>query len=141
MSADTSKQIVWKWMEAYNRHDASALTSLYDESATNTQWPWARRVDGRDAVRSTYERTFRAFPDIHAVAEEVFDAGEHAILEWTFSGTMRGDFAGHTPSGRRFEMRGCEVFFIRSGRIVAQRGYWDKATMFDQLGLRSGAPS
>jgi steroid delta-isomerase-like uncharacterized protein len=128
-------------MEAYNRHDAVAASSLYDEGATNTQWPWASRVDGRDAVRSTFERTFRAFPDIHVVANSLLDAGEHAVLEWTFSGTMRGEFAGHPPSGRRFVMRGCEVFLVRRARIVAQRGYWDKATMFDQLGLGNGAPS
>lgn len=68
-------------------------------------------------------------------AENLVESGEYAVLEWTFSGSMRGDFAGHPPSGRPFIMRGCEVFLVRGGRILAQRGYWDKATMFEHLGL------
>lgn len=136
MITQTPEQVVSRWLEAYNAHGIEAAAALYDEAATNTQWPWARVIHGREAIQSTFERTFTAFPDIQVTTEQLIVSGESAVLEWVFSGTMRGPFAGHPPTGRRFEMHGCEVFLVRGGRISEQRGYWDKATMFEQLGLR-----
>ena len=46
-----------------------------------------------------------------------------------------GEFAGHAPTGRSFTLRGCGFFQIVDGKIRSQRGYWDRATWFNQLGL------
>jgi limonene-1,2-epoxide hydrolase len=32
-------------------------------------------------------------------------------------------------------LRGCGFFQIVDGKIRSQRGYWDRATWFNQLGL------
>ena len=32
-------------------------------------------------------------------------------------------------------MGGCGVFHVVNGKIKLQRGYWDKATWFRQLGI------
>ena len=77
----------------------------------------------------------RAFPDGHSEIEQTFEDGEWVIVEWTFGGTMRGEFAGHAPTGRRFMLRGCELFHVTEGKIRLQRGYWDRATWFSQLEL------
>jgi pimeloyl-ACP methyl ester carboxylesterase len=39
------------------------------------------------------------------------------------------------PTGRTFTLRGCGFFQIVDGKIRSQRGYWDRATWFNQLGL------
>jgi limonene-1,2-epoxide hydrolase len=44
--------------------------------------------------------------------ENIFEDGEWAILEW------------RDPLG----LRGCGFFHVIDGRIVFQRGYWDKLT-------------
>ena len=86
-------------------------------------------------MQETYERVFRAFPDVHVTAEHIVAQGDHLVVEWTFTGTMKGAFAGRSPTGNRFHFRGCEVFEVEGGKIRAQRGYWDKATLFNQLGI------
>jgi len=56
-------------------------------------------------------------------------------MEWRLGGTFRGEFAGHASTGCSFTLRGCEFFQVTDGKIRVQRGYWDKATWFRQLGL------
>jgi predicted ester cyclase len=56
------------------------------------------------------------------------------MLEWFGGGTWRGEFAGMAPNGRTFTLRGCGFFYV-TGKIGFQRGYFDKATWFAQLGI------
>jgi len=50
--------------------------------------------------------------------ESLFEDGEWAILEW------------RDPLG----LRGCGFFHVVAGRIVFQRGYWDKLSFLRQHG-------
>jgi len=139
MKTDRSpRQIALMWVAAYNSHDADAAAALYADDVTNTQMPWGKTVEGREAMRSTYLKVFQAFPDIHLEVENLLEGDQWVVVEWRFSGTMQGEFAGHAPNGNTFNMKGCEVFQITDGKIHVQRGYWDKATMFSQLKLDSG---
>lgn len=139
MSEQTPKQVVMKWLSAYNSHDPDAAAALYHENVTNIQLPWAKPVQGREAMRATYLKVFQAFPDIRVEIDNLLETGPWAVIEWRFSGTMRGEFAGHLPNNRAFNMRGCELFQIVAGKILIQHGYWDKATMFDQLAINAGS--
>ncbi|HMV44020.1 MAG TPA: ester cyclase [Leptospiraceae bacterium] len=133
MSNPSPKEIIHQWIEAYNSHNPEQASSLYDLNVINTQFPWGKSVQGKDAMRNTYINIFKAFPDIHIQAENILETKDWAIVEWRFSGTMKGDFAGHPPNHNVFDMNGCEMFQIANGKIIIQHGYWDKATMFTQL--------
>ena len=56
------------------------------------------------------------------------------MLEWFGGGTRRGELAGMASNGRSFTLRGCGFFYV-TGKIGFQRGYFDKATWFAQLGI------
>lgn len=129
------KQVAQKWIKVYNSHDPDSAASLYDDKVINTQLPWGKTVEGKEGMRMTYVNVFRAFPDIFIEAENIFEEGSWVVVEWNFSGTMKGDFAGHSANNNKFNMKGCEIFKIENEKIVIQRGYWDKATMFSQLKL------
>lgn len=92
-------------------------------------------MSGKAAIRNTYEHTFDCFGDIALRVEALMTEGATAAIQWEFSGTMRGEFAGHQPTGRRFKLRGCEVLRFSDCRVIEQSGYWDRATLFRQLGL------
>lgn len=128
-------QIIYKWQTAYNNHDSDKATALYRENVINTQHPWPNPVLGRVAMKKTYDNIFNAFPDIHIEIEHLVEQGLWVVAEWRFGGTMKGTFASHKPTNKTFDMRGCEIFQIIDGKIHEQHGYWDKATMFAQLGL------
>lgn len=135
MSDHSVHQIVHAWLRAYNAHDVDALMGCYAEDATNLQHPWGRTVRGRAAIRSIYERTFSCFPDIAIELQAVTADGLTAAVQWLFTGTMIGEFAGHQPTGRRFHLYGCEILRLSDQKVVEQIGYWDRTAMFGQLGL------
>ena len=102
------RQLVEKWVEAFNRADSDALASLYAESAINHQVAEAT-VAGRAAIRDMFAAGFAAATMV-CIVENIFEDGEWAILEW------------RDPLG----LRGCGFFHVVTGEIVFQRGYWDK---------------
>lgn len=113
----TPRALVREWVEAFNRGDADALANLYAEDAVNHQVAEAP-VHGRAAIREMLASGFAAARMV-CIVEQVFEDGEWAILEW------------RDPLG----LRGCGFFHVVAGRIVFQRGYWDKLTFLRQHGL------
>jgi len=132
---DTPLEVVQDWVAAYNRRDAQAAAELYYEDATNFQVALGDPTVGRKAILEDLLSFFQAFPDNLTHAENLFEDGEWAILEWSGGGTWRGEFAGTAPNGRSFTLRGCGFFHVLDGKIRFQRGYFDKATWFGQLGI------
>jgi limonene-1,2-epoxide hydrolase len=102
------KELVIAWVDAFNRGDADALSSFYDENATNHQVAEGP-VQGRAAIREMFSKGFAA-TEMICIVENLFQDGEWAILEW------------RDPKG----LRGCGFFHVVGNRIVFQRGYWDK---------------
>lgn len=111
------RDLVNRWVEAFNRIDIEALMALYDEEATNHQVA-AEPAVGREAIRKLFESAF-AQADMECIVDHVFQDGEWAILEW------------RDPLG----LRGCGFFHVVDDKIVFQRGYWDKLTFLRLQGL------
>ena len=135
---DEPREVVAAWVEAFNRRDAHAAAALYHEDAVNWQIAAGEPAVGRPAIVDGLLAFFQAFPDNYTHVESLYQDGEWAILEWSGGGTWRGEFAGLPPNGRAFRLRGCGFFHVVAGQIKLQRGYWDKATWFGQLGIPLG---
>lgn len=117
------RDVVLEWVEAFNRRDAEAVAALYHEDAVNLQVAAGEPTVGRQAMRDGFAYFFRAFPDNYTMPVNLFEDGEWAILEWTGGGTWQGEFAGHAPNGRAFEIQGCVFLQVVAGKIQFQRGY------------------
>ena len=113
----TPKDVVQRWIAAFNSADAEALAALYDDDAINHQVA-NEPVVGKAAIRAMFEREF-ATAEMTCIPEALFEDGEWAILEWK------------DPNG----LRGCGFFQIRDEQIVFQRGYWDKLSFLKLHGL------
>lgn len=131
----TPKQVLTEWADAFNRRDAVAAAALYHENAINLQVAVGEPIQGRVAMLENFDGFFHAFPDSYTHVEHIFEDGEWAIIEWSGGGTFLGEFAGLKPTGKTFTLRGCGFFHIVDGQIRFQRGYWDKATWFGQIGV------
>ncbi|MGN6178437.1 MAG: nuclear transport factor 2 family protein [Mucilaginibacter sp.] len=103
-----SKEILLKWIDAFNRADVEALTALYSNDAVNHQVA-NEPVEGKAAIRQMFINEFAA-AEMVCIPENIFEDGEWAIMEWK------------DPKG----LRGCGFFHVVDGKIVFQRGYWDK---------------
>jgi len=104
------KEVVQKWIIAFNNRDNEGLAALYSETAINHQVV-NDPVMGKNAIKKMFEEGF-ALAQMICVPENIFQDGEWAILEWK------------DPLG----LRGCGFFQIVDGKIIFQRGYWDKSS-------------
>jgi limonene-1,2-epoxide hydrolase len=111
------KEVVRAWVDAFNRADAATLAEMYSSDAVNHQVA-EEPVVGQAAIRSMFVNGF-ARTKMVCIVEHIFQDGEWAILEW------------RDPLG----LRGCGFFHVVAGKIVLQRGYWDKLSFLRQHGL------
>jgi limonene-1,2-epoxide hydrolase len=108
----TPRQVLQKWIDAFNLADTEAISALYHPNAVNHQVA-NEPVTGREAIRQMFATEF-ANAEMVCIPENIFEDGEWAILEWK------------DPKG----LRGCGFFHIKDGRIIFQRGYWDKLSFY-----------
>ena len=106
------KEVVCKWVDAFNDHDVEAIVSLYHDNAINHQVT-NEPVIGIEAIREMFTTEFTT-ADMTAIVD-----GQWAILEW------------RDPLG----LRGCGFFHVVNGKILFQRGYWDKLSFLKQHNL------
>ena len=102
------KELIMKWVEAFNKGDADLVADFYADDAVNHQIA-NEPVKGKSAIKEMFRSEFSQ-AEMTCIIENIFVDGDWAILEWK------------DPLG----LRGCGFFQIINEKIVFQRGYWDK---------------
>jgi len=125
-------------LNAYNEKNwdkarASLLPdSVYDEVGTG------RKVQGVNEILALWQGWARAIPDSRATINNELTFGNTAVLELTWRGTHTGPLQTPTgelaPTGKRIELRACQVIEVSGDRTKVIRQYFDMATMLKQLG-------
>lgn len=111
------KEILEKWIDAFNNADINALTDLYADNAINHQVA-NKPVIGKQTIRQMFVDEFSK-AEMVCIPENIFQDKEWVILEWK------------DPKG----FRGCGFFQMQNGKIVFQRGYWDKLSFLKSHNL------
>jgi steroid delta-isomerase-like uncharacterized protein len=111
-------------LDAFNRHDLDAIMSHFADDAIfespRGPEPGGTRYAGKAAVRAGLAKRFEGIPDVHYGADRHFLSadGSRGVSEWTLTGTM--------ADGQRLEVRGCDLWTFRDGRIVVKDSYWKR---------------
>jgi steroid delta-isomerase-like uncharacterized protein len=123
-------------LEAENRQDVPATLATFKPGAARTELP-GEVADGHDAVAATYQEFFTALPDIHFDFEDgsLCHHGDLVICETRAHGTHLGPFRGLPPTGRRVDLPIVAVFQFDGPDLICERAYFDRMTMFMQLGV------
>lgn len=107
-------------LELFNRHDLDGLMEIFAEACVlempRGQHPWGQRCVGKEQVRAGLASRFAGIPDVHYGDDHHWVAGNRGISEWMLTGT--------TTAGRRLEVRGCDLYQFRDGRVVRKDSYW-----------------
>jgi ketosteroid isomerase-like protein len=105
---------------AFDAHDLDAIMGHFADDAVfdgpRGTDPWGTRFVGKAAVREGFAARFSGIPDVRYRDEGHFVDGDRGASEWTLSGT--------TTSGERIEVRGCDLWTIRDGKIVKKDAFW-----------------
>jgi ketosteroid isomerase-like protein len=110
---------------AFDQHDLDGIMAHFAEDAVfdgprGTE-PWGTRFVGRVAVCEAFAARFTGIPDIRYRQDEHFVDGDRAASEWTLSGT--------TPDGDRIEVRGCDLWTFRGGKVAKKDSFWKIRTV------------
>lgn len=108
--------------EAFNAHDLDRIMVFFAEDCVLEMprggAPWGARFEGSGKVREALASRFAGLPDVHyGDAEHFVDgAAGTGMSKWTLTGTSR--------EGRRLEVRGCDFYTFRDGKVVRKDSYW-----------------
>ncbi|HEV2262027.1 MAG TPA: nuclear transport factor 2 family protein [Candidatus Rubrimentiphilum sp.] len=73
-------------------------------------------AEGRERVRALLATRFEGLPDVHYSDDRHFVSGNRGASEWLLTGTSR--------DGKRIEVRGCDLFEFKAGKISRKDSYW-----------------
>ena len=104
----------------FDEHDLDRIMRHFADDAVfeapRGSDPWGQRVVGREAIREAFAARFSGIPDVRYRDDEHFVAGDRGASAWTLSGT--------TTDGQRVEVRGCDLWTFRDGKVVKKDSYW-----------------
>jgi steroid delta-isomerase-like uncharacterized protein len=134
MNRDQAHDLLQRHQEALNRHDIPALVELYAPDAVIVS-PMFDRVRGRQAIRVSYERLFRVFPDYRVeMSDGLFICEEDRAAEFsTATGTHSVELFGLPPTGHRIAYQAARLFTFRDGFIVAEHRLYDFGGVLERL--------
>ena|SRR5687768_10241889 len=138
MAAKSIVDIAKAQVTAYNDKDWDAARAslaprvVYDEVGTQ------RRIEGVDEVLSAWRGWASALPDSRATFDATHTSGEIVILELTWRGTHQGALkmpgGDIAATGKKIELRGCQVVEVAGDKVKSIRHYFDMATLLQQIG-------
>ena len=108
--------------DAFNAHDLDCIMAFFADDCVlempRGREPWGSRFAGRQAVRDALATRFAGLPDVHYGNEEHFvdEAAQTGMSKWTLTGTTR--------EGKRLEVRGCDFYSFRDGKVIGKDSYW-----------------
>jgi len=138
MNADAGR-VLEAWAADWTSHDVDHLLSLFTDDCLYEDVTFGVVNHGKAELEAFAAGIFAAFPDFKVELETRFTAGDRAAIEWTISGTHKGDLPGMAATNKTFSIRGSTIIELRSGKIRRNSDYWDLATFLKQVGLMSSA--
>ncbi|HEU0234970.1 MAG TPA: nuclear transport factor 2 family protein [Candidatus Limnocylindrales bacterium] len=120
MDRDDAKRMLRAIATAFDEHDLDGILRHFAADAVfdgpRGPDPWGQRFVGLEAVRDAFAARFAGIPDVRYRDDEHFVDGDRGASEWTLSGT--------TTDGQRIEVRGCDMWTLRDGKVVKKDSFW-----------------
>jgi steroid delta-isomerase-like uncharacterized protein len=112
-----------------------ATDTVYDEVATQ------RRIQGVEEALSAWKGWAKAFPDAKGNIDKETVSGNTVVIEITWRAIQTGPLQlpgkDLAATGKKVELRACEVIEVSDGKVKTLRHYFDLSTLLRQLGVMS----
>jgi len=116
-TSDSTRAVVDKFNDAFNRHDVDGVMKLMTEDCIfeNTNpTPDGARLEGASAVRAYWQKFFTNNPDAKFETEEMIVSGDRCVVRWIYR---------KTKDGKPWHLRGVDVFKVRDGKVAEKLSY------------------
>lgn len=98
-----------RFLAAFNRHDAEDIAEWFTDDVVFATIREGKSVSGKTPVHDYFAKMFVDMADVHFGEDSHWVCGERGCSEWRLTGT--------TPGGDRVDVRGCDLFTFRDGKI------------------------
>ena len=113
----TTRVVIERFNEAFNRHDADALAPLLTDDTVfedTSPAPDGQRIEGKTAVVAFWRGWFARNPDAQFEAEEMIVSADRVVVTWVYH---------KIRNGQPWHLRGVDVFTVRDGKVAAKLAY------------------
>ena len=125
-----------RYIDAWNSRSPAAIAEKFEEAGTYTDPATNGPLIG-SAIARYAEGLLAAFPDLSFEITSNVETAAGVVLEWIMTGTNTGSLRGVLPpTEKRIALSGIDVIRVSGARIASVRGYFDRQTMLEQLGLQ-----
>ena len=144
MTAQNTVTLVQTLYDLINNHQSDPTwldksLTFFAEDCEVIDVPSGVTSRGPDGYKQLILFFEEGFPDSGIEITNLFATDDQAVVEFIGRGTNTGPLhmpAGDvSPTGRVVEMRFCDVYRVRNGKIVSYRSYYDVFGFLQQLGL------
>ena len=123
------------WSSSEN-NDPEKLFALFADDCVFEDVTFGFVAQGKGELRRFVNGAFAAVPDFTYDVTRRFATRQWAAIEWSMSGTHKGDFPGIPATGKHFSsVRGATILDLEAGKIRRESDYWDAATFMRQVGV------
>ena len=141
--ASSSHDLIARYYEALGDADWATYDELFTPDVVLEAFGGVSAT-GVDAVRAFDQIWKSAAPDFTVTPLLVAQNGSSLlceILAWgTHTELLTLPSGALAPTGREFGGKGVGIFEVRNGRLSAQRIYFDRLILVEQLGITVPAP-
>ena len=113
----TTRVVIERFNEAFNRHDADALALLLTDDTVfedTSPAPDGQRIEGKTAAVAFWRGWFARNPDAQFEAEEMIVSADRVVVRWVY----------HKIRNRQpWHLRGVDLFTVRDGKVAAKLAY------------------
>ena len=113
----------------YERFSEVMAENVVDHDAGEGQAP------GVEGIKQYWRSLGESFLDFKLDVDLFLADDDHITLVYRLSGTHKGEFMGHAPTGKHFEVRSLQVGRFENGLMVERWGSTDILGILTQLGL------
>ena len=130
-SEEIAKQVVLKYVDAFNNGDLHELHSLLADDAE------IQGVFGKglfEKIEPVWRQLIEGY-GMQLNVQGIIAEGNIVAVRYVESGTFRAPAFGHQPTGKSYELVAMEWFEIEDGKIKRRWGARDGASQARQLGI------
>lgn len=134
MSAEQNKQVMQRFVEFINTASTQLAEELVSSEAVFHVPGRSEPVRGPEGYLEIIGMMRSGFPDIQWSLEEMIAENEKVAARFIMRGTHQGAFFGVPPSGKKIEVQAMNIYRLKDGKFVEERGQPDLLSLLQQIG-------
>jgi len=130
MTSDGNKDLVRRYLNAFNDRDREAMSELLADAVV--EHGIHEDLHGVDEILGFLDAHFDTFPDYSGEAEAVVAEGDEVVVRYTVRGTHTGEYRDVEPTGNT-EWTGTAMYRVADGEIAEIWLEEDRLGLLEQL--------